>query len=153
MCKFCYEILGPTIPHTEADCALKQSTVCPICGPCTHFLSECPKRGKQGPFSTDPIEHPVEPTPKLYPVLMGDTNSGYLEYQKIHKLELQSRIEKNRSIVEDHLKTRGYRLVHPPKPVVKLLQASETNCGLSHGGNHICVLTTPSKKKIVIRRK
>jgi hypothetical protein len=154
MCKFCYDILGPTIPHKESDCALKQASVCPICGPCTHFLADCPKKIKQISYSTT-IEESRFDTRTDDPYLMGDTNLGYIEYQKLHKLEVHSRSEKNKLIVEEHLKTRGFKLVVPPKPSILPLKPTETLCTLSHGGNQHCIVLQqqPTNKKILIRRK
>jgi len=151
MCKFCYSILGSTIPHKEADCALKQASVCPLCGPCSHFLEDCPKQVLQSSFATPIPEHIQELAPAY---LMGDTNLGYIEYQKLYKLEVHSRIEKNKAIVEEHLKKRGFRLVFPPKSSTVPLNSSQTSCGLSHGGNMHCIaVVQPVKKKIVLRRK
>jgi len=154
MCKFCYDILGPTIPHKESDCALKQASVCPICGPCSHFLEDCPKKIKQAPYSTT-IETPSFDTNTEMPYLMGDTHLGYIEYQKVHKLEVYSRLEKNKLSVEEHLKTRGFKLVLPPKPSILPLKPTETICNLSHGGNQHCIVLQQqhTNKKILIRRK
>jgi len=151
MCKFCYSILGPTIPHKEADCALKQASVCPLCGPCSHFLEDCPKQIVKSSFP-EPVPEPTQESIPAY--LVGDTNLGYIEYQKLYKLEVHSRIEKNKAIVEDHLKLRGFRMVLPPKSSGSILKTSETICNLVHGGNaHCMVVVEPVKKKRVLKRK
>jgi hypothetical protein len=117
-------------------------------------LEDCPKKIKQTSYSTT-IEEPSLDTRTDDSYLMGDTNLGYIEYQKLYKLEVHSRLEKNKLIVEEHLKTRGFKLVVPPKPLVLPLKATDTLCSLSHGGNQHCIRVQqqPTNKKILIRRK
>jgi len=114
-------------------------------------LEDCPKQIVKSSFP-EPVPEPTQESIPAY--LVGDTNLGYIEYQKLYKLEVHARIEKNKAIVEDHLKLRGFRMVLPPKSSGSILKASETICNLVHGGNaHCMVVVEPVKKKRVLKRK
>jgi hypothetical protein len=116
MCKFCYPILGYTVTHKESECALRQSAVCSVCGPSMHFDKDCPKlpRPVSDSQKAIPSIHPLIPLDPTY--FIAHSNQGYIEYRKLHMLEktdLSVKIEKNRTIVEEHLKKRGYVLKNP----------------------------------------
>jgi hypothetical protein len=113
MCNFCYKILGPTTFHKESECALKQSAICPLCGPGKHFLNNCPIKTKRV-SSTQEVIPSVSRSENPPSILLSNSNSGYIEYIKLHKLEIQSTNTKNRLLVESHLQQRGYVVVYPP---------------------------------------
>jgi hypothetical protein len=146
MCNFCYPILGYTKPHSESDCALKQATVCPTCGPCTHFHKSCPKRPRRIPAGFQAISS-IEQSQQSEssPVyLLAHSNSVYTEYLKLYKLEISAgtglpALEKNRKTVEIHLQKRGYILQNPLE-TPKLLERTETVCKEIHGGNNCCAI-------------
>jgi len=145
MCSFCKQFPGITLPHTEEDCAVKQSAICPVCGPGLHFAEDCPL--DIVPFQKE-YEEPLwnrEPT-AIASILLGHTNAGYLEYQKLYKLETHQKIEKNRAIVEAHLESRGFRLVNPIQQTIVPLEPEKTTCKLRHGGNICCQPKKPKKK-------
>ena len=154
MCNFCKPILGYTRPHDESNCALKQATVCPHCGPCTHFLKDCPKRSKPLPRGFQAIPS-VAPRDHHQVYRIAHTNQSYTEYLKLYKLESSASIEKNRKAVEVHLQKRGYTLqtsLDPPP----MLQRAETVCKQVHAGNEACIVQVDiplssgkEKKKLV----
>lgn len=155
MCNFCRPILGYTRPHDESNCALKQATVCPHCGPCTHFLKDCPKRSKQIPVgfqaipSITPSDHP-----EIYRIV--HTNQAYAEYLRLYKLEISASIEKNRKSVEVHLQKRGYTL-QTSLEAPPMLEKVETVCKQVHAGNETCILpvdnppSAKEKKKLSVK--
>lgn len=159
MCKFCAPILGYTRPHDESNCALKQATVCPHCGPCTHFPKDCPKRSKPLPrgFQAIPSTAPSDP-PQIY--RLADSNQAYVEYLKLYKLEKQEQptLEKNRKVVEAHLQKRGYILQVPLEPPT-MVEKSQTVCKQAHAGNETCVqplVNSPhagTQKKRILKNK
>jgi len=117
MCKFCYPILGLTKPHSEEDCALLQASFCPTCGPGVHFYVDCPR-------NPDPISQfqsaissrnsvVSEEDTKTY--LMPHSNSVYVDYLKQYNLPIAAHIDKNHTVVEEHLQSRGFRLIQPIK--------------------------------------
>jgi len=116
MCKFCYPILGYTVTHKESECALRQSTVCSVCGPSMHFDKDCPKLPRPISDSQKAIPSVIVSTTLDPTYFIAHSNQGYIEYRKLHMLEktdLSVKIEKNRTIVEEHLKKRGYVLKNP----------------------------------------
>jgi hypothetical protein len=155
MCNFCKPILGYTRPHDESNCALKQATVCPHCGPCTHFLKDCPKRSKRIPrgFQAIPSSVPVD-HPQVYRI--AHTNQGYTEYLKLYKLESSASIDKNRKGVETHLQKRGYILQNPLE-APPMLEKTQVICKEVHAGNEACVIlldgAQSAKKKLSVKFK
>lgn len=126
MCDFCASILGRGgFPHTQKDCALKQSAHCPLCGPGTHFRNACPKKGK--PLA--PLAKPVAslPPPKQpNHLFMADTNQGYCEYLRQNELPVERKQADNRAAVQRHLMTLDPPLLLVNPPVPKPTPAQET---------------------------
>jgi hypothetical protein len=137
MCTFCEAILGPTKPHTESDCALKQSAYCPHCGPGLHFRDQCPLAPQSIPASAAVIPSiPARDQPNGF--LLPNTNAAYAEYLKLYKQPMHTQLEKNRAAVEAHLAGRKLILQHPIEPGKVLSNTKEVHCGLRHGGNEHC---------------
>jgi hypothetical protein len=48
--------------------------------------------------------------------MMADNNQGYVEYLKLHSQPQSTLKERNKALVEEHLKKREYTLMNPPNP-------------------------------------
>lgn len=118
MCRKCEPILGTkTKKHTEADCPLAQAAYCPLCGISGHFTKDCDRRPKLLSESALPI--PTIETPMAKNTYMlSDSPDAHVEYLKLYDIEPSSRKDKNKSLVANHLKTRGKIVVAwPMKPL------------------------------------
>lgn len=112
MCKHCAPILGPHVrAHNEDECPLKQASYCSLCGVNGHFSKSCAKKvPKIDPISNLPLESPKQ----IF--MMADNNQGYVEYLKLHSQPQSTLKERNKALVEEHLKKREYTLMNPPNP-------------------------------------
>ena len=114
MCKHCAPILGPRArAHNEDECPLKQASHCSLCGINGHFTKTC-HRTPSVPDLQEIPNTPLGPPKQIF--MMADNNQGYVEYLKLHSQPQSTLRERNRALVEDHLKKREYILMNPPNP-------------------------------------
>jgi hypothetical protein len=150
MCDFCIPILGRGgLPHTNKDCALKQTAHCSNCGSGVHFRTQCPKMQK----SIHPLVKPIAASPTAkQPAHMEMSNSviGYMEYLRQNGVEVPKKITEIRSAVQKHLLSQDtpLLLVNPP-PMNPVCPVETTVCKKAHGDNMHCAkaLEQPAEKK------
>lgn len=116
MCKVCEPILGmKTKPHKEEECPLKQASYCPLCACRGHFVHQCSKKPTRR-ISDEDISIPTSTTQPTQGTTyqIAENGDAYAEYMKLYGHEPTLRKDRNRAFVQEHLKERGYEMVHPP---------------------------------------
>jgi hypothetical protein len=118
MCRKCEPILGPRVKkHSEADCPLAQAARCSFCGTSGHFSKSCHRKPTTLSDSAEPIPT-IQIAEQKNTYLLGDSPDAHVEYLKLYDIEPASRKEKNKTLVTNHLKTRGkIMVVFPMKPI------------------------------------
>lgn len=148
MCDYCLPIFGRSgKPHDITSCVLRQSAMCVICGPGKHETSECPRRRKQPIVEDIPLPNkPASTQNTLRPYFLSGTTESYIEFCKVHDINIDRHKETNERRIRLYLEARGLTLSTPVKPPPPI-PASLTTCGHRHGMNELCREIKISAKK------
>ncbi len=138
MCKFCEPILGKgCLPHTEDECALKQSAYCPLCGRGQHFQDQCPKQARRKLGYGIPVIKTVSSQEQKPALIMSGRTEEYNEYLKRAGQTKAKKGEAERLVRED-LGSRGMVLQTTPLTLYRSLPSAEAPCGIQHPLNKDC---------------
>jgi hypothetical protein len=153
MCKFCESIWGKKcLPHTEAECALKQAAYCPLCGKGQHFQDDCPKQARRKMAPHVPVIPSVAVPEQPATYIMSGRSEEYAEYYKrLMKQKIKAETEEEpcsrgrklkegemERLVREELAAQGMKVLTTPLAIKKNLTAAEAPCGLEHPLNKEC---------------
>jgi hypothetical protein len=147
MCDYCLPIFGRGAkPHNITSCVLRQSAMCVICGPGKHETSECPRRNQNKVTSESVQSICIRKPGKDRPYFLSGTAESYIEFCKVHDINIDRHKETNERRIRLYLEARGLTLSTPVKPPPPI-SAELTSCGHRHGMNELCREIKISAKK------
>ncbi len=101
MCRICRKILGWDKKHNggEQECPLISLMQCPVCGPATHFMEDCPI-----------LKVTAKPMSAQHTLFIAENNNDFRQYLYKNNVPPETTQTANETLVKLHAAKEGKKL-------------------------------------------